>query len=608
MPAIVRYLLVVLIVAGLSVGGFFAYRYLQKDDNNQAARVDPTTGRPIDPKTGKPVGKLVVLIVFDQMRGDYLSRWAKAFGPDGFERMKKEGVWYSAVEIPYSCTSTGPGHASIATGAPPSITGIVENEWYDRQAAANIYCAQPSRPFEMVPPIAASEEKASRGSGIGFSPERLLAETVGEKLKEVTKGKSKVVSLSIKDRTAVLMGGRKLSEEIKPDAVYCFDTRDGKFHTGEYYRERAHPWVEEFNSAGMVKQWFNKPWERFRPNLDYKDLTKNEDVAPGEDRGVSQGLFFPHPTNGGLKEIGPKYYEAVETSPFGNELLFELVKKAIAAEKLGAGETADLLCVSFSSNDLIGHRWGPDSWEVLDITLRSDKLIADFLSLLDSTLGKDRYTLVITADHGVCPIPEQEKIPTAQRVMLSDKENPFFPQLITALNSTFGIVGSDSTRWFIANDPKEQERVWPWIYLNNSAVEARGLKREQVADYVRDWMKGRAFIETAFTRQQIETDTFEPGSFGAKVKLAYYPDRCGDVIAIPKPGVLITTYKSGTNHGTPQPYDSHVPILAIGGGIPAVGTRSEKVSSLIVAPILARALSIDPPANAVEKLPLELMK
>ncbi|HEV3384058.1 MAG TPA: alkaline phosphatase family protein, partial [Gemmata sp.] len=297
MPRFVRYLLVVLIIAGLSVGGFFAYQYIRKNQDDQSVRVDPVTGRPIDPASGKPIGKLVVLVVFDQMRGDYLSRWANEFGPNGFERMKKEGVWYSAVEIPYSCTSTGPGHASIATGAPPSVTGIVENEWYDRKAAATVYCAQPLRPYEMVPPVVSTEEKASRGSGIGFSPDRLLAETVGDKLKAVTGGKSKVVSLSIKDRTAVLMGGKN------PNAVYCFDTRDGKFHTGAFYRERAHPWVEEFNSAALVNQWFNKPWERFSLKLDYKALTKNDDVAPGEDRGVSQGLFFPHPTNGGLKEI-----------------------------------------------------------------------------------------------------------------------------------------------------------------------------------------------------------------------------------------------------------------------------------------------------------------
>jgi hypothetical protein len=264
--------------------------------------------------------------------------------------------------------------------------------------------------------------------------------------------------------------------------------------------------------------------------------------------------------------------------------------------------------VSFSSNDLIGHRWGPDSWEVLDITLRSDKLIADLLAVLDSSLGKDRYTLVLTADHGVCPLPEQEKLPTARRVKLAEQNNEIFTPLIAALTSTFGMVPGSPTLWFETRNAKEEERIWPWIYLNYRALESRRLNVEQVADYVRDWFKGQSFIETAFTRKQVETETFEPGSFGAKVRLAYYPDRCGDVIAIPKAGVIVTSYNGGTSHGTPQPYDSHVPVLAIGSGIPAQGKRTEKVSSLIVAPIVARALGIDAPANAVEKVPAELTK
>ena len=590
MPRAFRYLLVVLLIAGLSVGGWYAYSYFRKESSGPA-------------EVEHAKAKLVVLVVFDQMRGDYLARWAEGFGPDGFERIKKEGVWFSSVEIPYACTSTGPGHASIATGAPPSVTGIIENEWFDRRVREAVYCVQPTtRPYDLIPPVAATETKASRGSGIGFSPERLLAETVGDKLKAASQGKSKVVSLSIKDRTAVLMGGKK------PDAVYCFDTRDGKFHTDTYYSDRILPWVDEFNKAALVNQWFGKPWEKFRPNLDYQKLTGNADEAPGEDRGISQGLSFPHPTKGGLESIGPKYYEAIETSPFGNELLFELVKKAIAAEKLGVGETADLLCVSFSSNDLIGHRWGPDSWEVLDITLRSDKLIADLLQTLDSTVGKDRYTLVITADHGVCPLPEQEKFPTARRVKLSEQNNEIFTPLTAALNSTYGVGPGGPTHWFDVETAKEEERLWPWTYLNYKAIEGRGLNAQDVAIYVRDWLIGQSFIQTAFTRAQLATEQFEPGSFGAKAKLAYQPERSGDVIAIPKPGVLITSYNSGTNHGSPQPYDSHVPVLAYGSGIPALGNRTEKVSSLIVAPILAHALGIDPPATAVEKLPAAMMK
>ena len=200
-----------------------------------------------------------MLIVFDQMRGDYLARWSGQFGDKGFERMKKNGVWYSDARIPYACTSTGPSHASIITGAPPSVHGIVENDWYDRSSGSRVYCAQPLRPYERVPP--APKGAPARGSDIGFAPDRLLAETVGDKLLAAHE-KSRVVSLSIKDRTAVLLGGKK------PTAAYCFDSRDGVFHTGSYYRPAVHSWVEEFNASGRVNDWLGKDWTRFKPDLD----------------------------------------------------------------------------------------------------------------------------------------------------------------------------------------------------------------------------------------------------------------------------------------------------------------------------------------------------
>ncbi len=558
-------------------------------------RIDPKTGQTIDPATGKPQGKLVVLVVFDQLRGDYLDRWADHFGPGGFERMKKEGTWFSDVHIPYACTSTGPGHASLVSGAPPSATGIIENEWWDRRAPGRVYCCQPvARPYDRVPPLPAGAGKTGRGADTGFAPERLLTETVGDKLKAATGGNGRVFSLSIKDRTAVLMGGQK------PDGAYCFDTRDGIFHTGMYYREQVHPWVAEFNAAKSADKWFETKWERFRTDLDYKAVVGQPDEAAGEGYGFNgQGRLFPHPFKGKLAAPAKAYYEAVECSPAGNELLYELALKAIIAEELGQRDTTDLLCLSFSTNDLIGHIYGPDSWEVFDITLRSDKLIADLLAFLDKTVGKGRYTLVLSADHGVCPLPEQEKYPLAQRLTV----NQIYPALAKKLDDAFGTAPTGPTQWFEMVDPKDQDRLWPWIYLNHKALAARGLTPEEVAPLVRDWCAGRAFLETAFTRKELAEGKFPPGSFGAKAKLAYHPDRCGDVIAVPKPGVLITGYPNGTNHGSPQPYDTFVPVLAVGAGIPAHGKNPDRMSSLIVAPILAKSLGIAPPKDAVEKSP-----
>jgi len=603
-----RAALALLLVAALGVGGYFAYQHFAKPKPQPEQGGDPKPGEgkvPSDGGTEKPKGKLVVLVVFDQMRGDYLAKWAPYFGPDGFQRMKTEGVWFSEAQLPYACASTGPGHASLVTGAPPSVTGIIENEWFDRTPGVmkRIYCCQPMRPFALVPPLPKTDEKGTRGTDDGFSPERLLAETVGDKLKAATAGKGRVVSLSIKDRTAVLMGG------LRPDAAYCFDTRDGLFHTGAYYRDQAHPWVAEFNGTKPADAWFGQKWERFKPELDYAKITGGADDTGekgGEAPGLNgQGRAFPHPYKGQLTAPAKGYYDAVEGSPAGNEMLLKLATKAITSEKLGQGDTTDLLCVSFSSTDLIGHLYGPDSWEVFDITLRADKIVADLLAVLDKNVGKDRYSLVVSADHGVCPLPELKKFAAARRVLLLDKEgkNDIFVPLAAVLDEKYGKSPTGSTNWFETIGSKEQERIWPWVYLNHSAIKARGIPVEDVADFVREWLAGRDFIDSAFTRKQLETTTFAPADFGAKVKLAYHPDRCGDVIAVPKAGVLVTRYEAGTNHGTPHPYDRHVPVLAIGAGVPVLGEKKEKVSSLIVAPILAKSLGIDPPKHAVEKAP-----
>jgi len=442
-----------------------------------------------------------------------------------------------------------------------------------------------------------------------MSPERMLAETVGDKLL-ATSAKSRVVSLSIKDRTAVLLGGKK------PDAAYCFDSRDGLFHTGAHYRAEVHPWVEEFNASGRVHDWIGKEWTRFKPDLDYDKATGPDDAA-GEATGVdddatfSQKRTFPHPfPNKARKDASPKlYYAAVEMSPAGNDLLIELAKKAIAAENLGNGEAADLLCLSFSSNDLIGHAWGPDSHEALDITLRSDAMIAEFLAHLDEKVG-GRYSVVVTSDHGVCPIPEQKRIDGAVRKSVRD----LLPALAAELDNAYGVPPGKPTNWFEL-ETRDNSDLWPWLYLNHQAIAARKLDPAAVADFASQFIGNRGFMQAAFTRKHIETGTLPPGGNQAemkamleRVKLAYHPDRCGDVVGIPKPGVLVTGYGTGTSHGSPQSYDTHLPVMAFGAGVPALGKRSEARSSLLVAPTVAVLLGIDPPAAAKEKPPFEIAK
>lgn len=338
--------------------------------------------------------RLAVLLIFDQMRGDYLSRWQELFEEGGFRRLTGEGAWFQDCHYPYAGTWTAAGHATMSTGCVPEVHGIIANEWYDRKAGKLVSCVGGGRATQ-VPP--AADPKKNEGS----SPHRLLAPTLADALKDATKGKARVVALSLKDRSGVLPGGRR------PDACYWMD-RTGRFVTSTYYREREHPWVRRFNQSKRVDSFLGSIWQRAREDVDYVRWAGPDD-GPGESSGFRQGRTFPHPFVKGKKGEMKNYHDAVAASPVGNELLLELVRDAVEAEQLGRHESPDFLSISFSSNDLVGHIWGPDSQEVLDVTLRADRLVRDLLALLDEKVGAGRWALVMTADHGICPIPEASR-------------------------------------------------------------------------------------------------------------------------------------------------------------------------------------------------------
>jgi hypothetical protein len=540
-----------------------------------------------DPGSGSP--RLAVLIVFDQLRGDYLSRWEALFGGRGFRRLQQEGAWFTNCHYPYADTLTAPGHASIATGCSPCTHGIVGNTWYDRAAGKQVYCVVSGR-FErvpaMVPTPAASAPEQKKADSASVSPERLLAPTIGDALKEATGGKGRVVALSLKDRSAVLPAGRH------PDACYWFDSRAGVFITSSYYCRQPHPWVAEFNRARPADRWFGKPWTRFRPDLEYSFYSGPDDV-PAEGKGFGQGRTFPHPMMGGKTERGDAYYQALTTSPYGNELLLKLALHAIDAEHLGHGDAPDFLSVSFSSNDLIGHAWGPDSQEVLDVTLRSDRIVQRLLDHLDATVGKGRYVVALTADHGVCPLPEvaRAKGKDAGRVsmdLLGNRAEAF-------LNKTFG-EGQGKNRWLEAKEV-------PWVYLNRSLLEKLALEEGQVEEALAGWLKQQPGILTAYTRHRLLAGIPAEDAIGSSVRRSFYPDRSGDVVAILKPYHLFSNpLLTGTTHGTPHPYDTHVSLLVYGPGV-RPGTYEQPVTPQAAAAILAHALGIPRPTQAQASLP-----
>jgi predicted AlkP superfamily pyrophosphatase or phosphodiesterase len=528
--------------------------------------------------------RLVVLVVFDQLRGDYLTRWEKLYDKDGFGRLLRDGAWYQNCRYPYAFTLTAPGHASLVTGCPPSKHGIIANDWYDRALRAEVGAVKTER-YRTVPPALAGKEKDE-----GPAPVRLKQPTVGDALQKM--GKGKVVSLSLKDRAAILMAA------LRATAVYWFDTVRGMFVTSTFYRDTPHAWVDAFNRERPADKYFGKDWTRLRADLDYRQYSGPDEVF-SEGTGYKQGRTFPHPMAGGLEKPGKNYYEAFTTSPYGNDVLLELAKRAIDVEQLGQGDACDLLCLSFSSNDLVGHCWGPDSQEVLDITLRSDLIIKDLLNYLDAKVGRDRYVLVLTADHGVSPIPEvaQAHGKDAGRV----PPNLFTTQAADLLQKTFA-ADRKQLPWI-------EKSSAGWIYLNQGTLKEAGVPAAKAEQALVDWLCRQPGIHGAYGRSRMEQGPLAGDAIGEAVRLSYHPDCSGDVAVVLKQHYMVSGPISDprndayrTTHGTPHPYDTHVAFVLFGAGV-RPGVRQERMTPLATAAILARALGIDPPTGAEYPIP-----
>jgi Type I phosphodiesterase / nucleotide pyrophosphatase len=539
------------------------------------------------PPAEKP--RLIVLVVFDQLRGDYLTRWDSLFGEGGFHRLEKDGAWFQNCHYAYSDTVTAAGHASLATGAMPRTHGIIGNEWFDRTADSSVYCVTSER-YERVPPrFGGDSVEADTKKPKGVSPDRLLAPTLADALKEATGGKGRVVALSLKDRSAVLPGGRR------PDACYWLDVVNGEFITSTYYRDRLHPWVAEFNRSAAVDTWMGKKWMRLRTELDYEKYSGPDDVV-GEGT-LLFGRTFPHSLGGGgAITIKAAYYGSLYNSPFGNDVLLGLAQRAIEAEKLGSRETPDLLCLSFSSNDAIGHCWGPDSQEVLDVTLRSDEIVKQLLASLDKQVGKGRYVLALSADHGVCPLPEAARKRGADAGRI---DSSLLVKNATAfLGETFHVPATDN-RWVEAN-------IGPWLYLNRALLVRHNLKQPEVEAALAGWLRKQNGVQGVYTRSQLLAGVAEEDVVGQFVRQSFHPERSGDVRIIEKPYHLLTTRLTGTNHGTAHAYDTHVPLLVYGSGV-RPGVRREAITPQAAAVILAKALGIKPPAKATAVFPANLI-
>ena len=513
--------------------------------------------------------KLVVGLVIDQMRWDYLYRYNELYGNGGFKRLLREGFSAENTLIPYLPTYTAVGHTCIYTGSVPAITGIVGNNWYDKTTNKFVYCTDDS----MVNTVGNS------GNAGKMSPANLWTTTIGDELRLSNNFKSKVIGVALKDRASILPAGHSAN------AAYWFDA--GKWITSTHYMNNLPAWVNTFNDRDEAGKYMSKDWNTLLPiekyGLSSADDEPYENVIRGE-----KTTTFPHK----LSAIDAGYkYESFRTTPFANSLTFAFAEAAIENESLGKNTVTDFLTVSISSTDYIGHTFGPNSIEIEDTYLRLDKDIEKFLNYLDIKIGKGNYTLFLSADHGVAHIPaflNEHNIPGG-----TFDETDVLKDLNKQVEEKLGVKSAVKT---VMNYQ---------VYLNKKNITDGGKTMAEVKQLVIDALKEKDFIINAVELDNIASSSL-PEPQKKMMMNGYNPKRSGDIQFTFKPGYF-DGGKKGTTHGLWNPYDAHIPCVFFGWGIKPGKTNRETYMTDISATVAA-LLHIQMPSGCVGKVITELVK
>ncbi len=503
--------------------------------------------------------KLVVGIVVDQMRYDFLTRFYPKYGQDGFKRLIHQGFNCENAHFNYIPTYTAVGHASIYTGTTPAVHGIISNDWYDKELKKSIYCVDDS-----------NYSGVGAQTGGNKSPARLLTTTVTDELHLAQNNRGKVIGISLKDRSAILPVGHTA------DAAYWIESKnDGKFSTSTFYMETLPSWVVDFNNRKLPEKYINQKWETLYPIESYTESIADDNLYEQSFAGQEKAVF-PYDLKALSTQNGG--YDVLKSTPFGNTLLFEFAKSAVQHEKLGKGEFTDFLAISFSSPDYIGHQFGVDSKEIEDTYLRLDKELGEFLFFLDKTLGKNNYTLFLTADHAAVQVPaylNSLKIP-AGYIDMKD----FNSYIQNFCQSRYGSAN------LIENVSNSQ------IFLNRDELKRLNLNRNTVSEELAELI-----IDYKNVFKVVTSKTLQNTSFSDRIlkylQNGYNQKQSGDVMIIPNPATIVYS-KKGSTHGSGFSYDTHVPILFYGRGI-QIGSSKSPVSITDIAPTLANLLQISFP-------------
>jgi hypothetical protein len=486
----------------------------------------------------QPQPKLVLAIVVDQCRYDYLTRFRADF-TGGLKRLLEQGAVFTNANYQASPTVTAVGHSTFLSGATPKVSGIINNTWWDRAEGKAV--------------TSVSDDKTKLlggGDGPGSSPERLLVSTIGDELKMSGKG-GKVIGISLKDRSAILPAGHKA------DGAYWFDGLTGNFVSSTYYFPELPAWVREFNATRPVDKYAGREW---------------------------LGHQMP-------RAAGPDLYGSVDATPFSDELLQDLALRALVAENMGTGPKTDLLAISYSGVDYVGHRDGPDSPEIHDMVKRVDKLIGALIDAAEGRAGQGNVLVAFTADHGATPVPEENNkrgLPGGRIVWRN-----YGVEVEIALNKKFG-----KGDWIsYAGDGV--------LYFSPDPIPGKKLDMTKVQQVAADTIRAQSHIARVYTKTQLAAGALGQDPVDNMIRNGFNLARGPDIFAVTDPYYIFVG--SGTSHGSPYEYDTHVPVIFLGAAI-RPGSYPGSIGVQDVAPTLATLLAIEPPSGNMGRVLTEMLK
>jgi hypothetical protein len=487
--------------------------------------------------------KLIVTIVVDQFRFDYLSRYRTEY-KGGLHRLLTQGAVFADAHYVHVPTITAVGHSTILSGATPSVSGIIGNDWYDREEGAAVTSVS-DKTTKLV-----GGALVNGAPQIGSSPRRLLVDTLPDEIK-MAGGKSRSVGVSLKDRSAILPTGKMA------DGAYWFDVKSGAVVTSTYYAADLPGWAKDYNA--------NHPADRYK-SVEW------------------MGHKLPQDSN---------YYTALESTPFGNELVEEFAERALASEQLGTHDGTDVFVVSFSSNDYVGHDYGPDSPEAHDISLRTDVLLDKLMQAIDRQAGGGNVIYVLTADHGGAPLPEANqarKMPGGRFLAPNIKK-----AVQDSLEKRYGPGDWVKGTWDLA------------VFLNRDLIATKKLNLSEVQHEAGQALLGMGHVSRVYTHDDITQGRVQQDEVSRKVSNGFNDKRGADVIFIPDPYWVVRLTDKGTSHATPFHYDTHVPVIFMGSGV-RPGTYYQPVIVNDIAPTLAAILDVEAPAGSIGRVLTEMFE